>query len=87
MNGYYRILDSDSENESQYVVSHRSLDMRDVDSEKLAIPVKIYDMNLAYQIQRKMTYGHHDEEFVRGLVEGILLQRQDSVEYDAGNAF
>ena len=78
---YYRILETDS---GYTVATLQSFDENDYSPEQYAIPVKIYDENLAHEIQRKMSYDHHDEEFVRGVVEGVLLMRQDSVEYDPG---
>lgn len=76
---YYRIIDT----EDGYAVEKLSESLEtSYAPADFALPVKIYDKELAQEVWRKMTYGEHDEHFVRGVVEGILLMNRDSVEYD-----
>jgi len=84
---YFR-LKEDSDGNIETIAFSDNNDTDDVEfldeGERFALPVKIYNKEKAKALVRKLTFGHHDEEFARGVREGIFIAQQEDAEIDYG---
>lgn len=79
---YYRIFDT---GDGMKLITLQDFDESDYNPSKYVLPVKFYDKKYAKQIMRKITYGLNDEEYLRGVLDGITIADRDDVVIDYGS--